>query len=262
MKFIDIHNHFAWDIDDGMESREQAEIALRGAYHDGVRAIVATPHFIPGRQGRQDVDEMNQRIEELKELGKAYDIQIFAGSEIFLNDDYLDMIDSELFNTLAGSGYALCEFDVRKNIDDNEEAEDILYEFTVRNMIPVIAHAERYFHKGVDLDRVQEWIDSGYVIQINRTSLMGMHGETAKKNAWKLLHHGMAHVVASDAHRAQGNRICKLSDAYEVVSRELGKANADLLFYYNPLHLISNEEVEEMEIEKKKKSFFDRFKRR
>ena len=31
MNFIDIHNHFAWDIDDGMESKEQAILALEGA---------------------------------------------------------------------------------------------------------------------------------------------------------------------------------------------------------------------------------------
>ena len=46
MNFIDIHNHFAWDIDDGMESKEQAMLALEGAKKDGVQAIISTPHFI------------------------------------------------------------------------------------------------------------------------------------------------------------------------------------------------------------------------
>ena len=54
MNFIDIHNHFTWDIDDGMESKEQAILALEGAKKDGVRAIeVSTPHFIPGKQDRK-----------------------------------------------------------------------------------------------------------------------------------------------------------------------------------------------------------------
>ena len=92
MKFIDIHNHFAWDIDDGMESREQAEIALKKAYADGVRVIVSTPHFIPGKQDKNDVAFMNQRIEELKVLAKQYGIEVYSGSEIFLDDDFLDML--------------------------------------------------------------------------------------------------------------------------------------------------------------------------
>ena len=88
-----------------------------------------------------------------------------------------------------------------------------------------------------------------------------MHGETAKKNAWKLIHAGLAHVVASDAHRASGNRICKLSDAYKLVADEVGEKNANILFYENPLHIIRNEELEDISVVKKK-SFFDRLRRR
>lgn len=262
MKFIDIHNHFAWDIDDGMENQEQAKLALERAKIDGIQAIISTPHFIPGKQHKEDVDLMSGRIEELRNLAKSYGIDVYFGSEIFLNDDYLEMLDDELFYTLAGSGYALCEFDIRKNIIDfGDEPDEKLYEFTVRNMIPVIAHVERYFHKGILLEKVQEWVDNGYIIQVNRTSLLGMHGETAKKNAWKLLRNGLVHVVASDAHRANGNRICKLSDAYEDVSKEIGEENARILFYENPLHIIRNEELEEINV-KKKKSLFDRLRRR
>lgn len=258
MKMIDIHNHLAWDIDDGMDTRENAETALKAAKQDGIVKIIATPHFIPGKQDKAEVEFMNQRIYELKNLAEKYDIEVYLGSEIFLNDDYLDMLDKDNFNTLAGSGYALCEFDVRKDMNKNESAEDILYEFEVRDMIPVIAHVERYFPKGIDLNRVEDWINRGYVIQINRTSLLGCHGETAKKNAWKLVKSGLVHVVASDAHREKGNRICKLSDAYDEIAETIGTENAEILFYRNPLHMIENEEIEDI-IVKKKKSLFSFF---
>lgn len=261
MKFIDIHNHLAWDIDDGMESKENAIIALKNAKQDGIEKIVATPHFIPGIHNKEDVEYMNNRIKELQVLAKEFNINVYLGSEIFLNDNYLNMLDGNIFNTLAGSGYALCEFDVRKDMSKNEDAEDIFYEFEVRDMIPVIAHVERYFPKGIDLYRVENWINKGYVIQINRTSLLGYHGETIKKNAWKLLKSGLAHVVASDAHREKGNRICKLSDVYHEVANEIGESNAEVLFYKNPLNLIENEEIEDISIEKKRMSFFHLFKR-
>lgn len=262
MEFIDIHNHLAWDIDDGMEDIEQAQISLQNAKIDGIKTIIATPHFIPGKQDKEDVKIMTNRMQDLKDLAKTYDIEVHFGSEIFLNDDYLEMIDNDNFHTLAGSGYALCEFDVRKDILKlGDMPNDRLYEFTVRNMIPVIAHVERYFPKGISLDVVKEWFDNGYIIQVNRTSLLGFHGETAKKNAWKLLNEGLVHVVATDTHRATGNRVCKLSDAYALVSKEVGKENADILFYYNPMHIIQNEELEDMEVVKKKKTFFQFFKR-
>ena len=262
MQYIDIHSHLAWDIDDGIESKEQAYTAVVNAKKDGISKIIATPHFIPGRQSKSDTDQMNERIEQLKELARTEDIDIYTGCELFLNENYLEMIEEESFNTLAGSGYLLCEFDVRKNIDENDQAEEMLYEISIRDMIPVIAHVERYFHNELDIQRISEWNKLGYIIQINRTSLLGMHGTQIKKNAWRLLKSGYAHVIASDAHAALGNRICKLSDIYGQVLEVMGKDNADILFYRNPLHIIENEEVEEIQAISEKSFLFKRLRRR
>ena len=46
-----------------------------------------------------NIDIINDRIEELTELAKSYDIEIYSGAEVFLNHEYLDMIDSKAFNT-------------------------------------------------------------------------------------------------------------------------------------------------------------------
>ena len=44
MSFIDIHGHYAWNIDDGMPSYEDARKALELARENRISAIVATPH--------------------------------------------------------------------------------------------------------------------------------------------------------------------------------------------------------------------------
>lgn len=261
MSFIDTHNHIAWDIDDGMPTKEDAVISFVNAKKDDISTIISTPHFVPGSQTKEDVDRINQRIEELKELANDFDIKVYSGSEVFLNHEYLDMVDNKLFNTLAGSNYILTEFDVRRNMQNNDYAEDYLYELTVRGYKPIIAHAERYFPKGIDLERIQSWIEMGCYIQVNRTSILGTHGEICKKNAHKLLKSGLVHLIASDAHRSDGHRITKLSDVYSIIEHDYGKENADILIKINPQHIISNEELEDIQIEKKK-SLFDRFRRR
>ena len=48
-KFIDIHSHIAWGIDDGMPSVENAQSSLELARSDGIVGICSTPHFIPGQ---------------------------------------------------------------------------------------------------------------------------------------------------------------------------------------------------------------------
>ena len=258
MEFVDIHNHFTWDVDDGMDNKENAIRALRDAKKDGIQKLIATPHFIPGLQNEEDVSFINKRIAELQLIGKVQDIEVYYGSEVFLNDAYLDMLDNNCVNTLANSDYLLCEFDVRKDLANNKEAEEQLYEISIRNLIPVIAHVERYFHSGLDLKRIQQWVKNGYVMQVNRTSLLGLHSEQVRKNAIKLLKTGMVHVVASDAHRVSGQRIGKLSDAYEMVRDLTCKENAELLFNRNPMHLIHNEDMEQMVMVKKKISLFNR----
>ena len=237
MSFIDLHCHMAWDIDDGIDSREEAEKALQQAKADGIVTLAVTPHFIPGAQKEADVREM-----------------------MFLNDSYLDMIDGKYYNTINEGRYLLCEFDVRKDIEKNSYADEQLYELSIRGLTPMIAHVERYFHKDVDVHRVKEWVNSGYVIQMNRTSLLGMHGSQIQKNARQLLREGLVHTAASDAHRAQGNRICKLSDVYQEIEKEAGQQAAELLCKINPRHILSDEDVEMMTV--RKKSWFQRMRRR
>ncbi len=50
-------------------------------------------------------------------------------------------------------------------------------------------------------------------------------------------------------------RIEQLSDVYAVVGKRIGFDNADILFYENPKLLLSNKEILNIEVEKKKKLF-------
>lgn len=80
MNFIDIHNHTAWEIDDGMPSKEDAIQSLEQAKKDGITAMISTPHFVPGTQKDAEIHMINERIQELKELANSYDISVYSGS--------------------------------------------------------------------------------------------------------------------------------------------------------------------------------------
>lgn len=249
--FVDIHNHMAWGVDDGMESRDNAIIALSNAHKDGITEIIATPHFVPGQYDQKKIDEINERIHELKELAETYHIEIYTGAELFLNSGYLDMIDEGKCPSLAESKYILCEFDVRKELPiHNYDVEDKLYEISIRGYIPIIAHVERYFHKKIDLSRIQKWIDMGCVIQINRTSLLGMHGSVCKDNSQRLLENNLVHLVATDTHRCVGERICQMSDVYGYIKDHYGLESAEILCKRNPMHIINNQNLEWIETKK------------
>ena len=47
--FIDLHSHIAWDVDDGIKTKEDAIKALGQAIEDGIMGICSTPHVICGK---------------------------------------------------------------------------------------------------------------------------------------------------------------------------------------------------------------------
>ena len=251
-KFIDIHSHIAWGIDDGMPSIEDAQSTLELARIDGIVGICSTPHIIPGQLDRSIYDEIVSRQLELKEMSS---IPIYFGGEVMMNSEFIDGLDLGLYPSLNGSRYMLVEYNVLRDIHSIDYRDDCLYELKVRGFIPVIAHIERYFHSGLDYSIIDNWIDMGCVLQINRTSILGMHGKQIQSNALSLLDNGYCDVIATDTHRVSGNRISKLSDVYSVVSKRIGKENASVLMYENPKRILSDMDILNIEVVKKKKHF-------
>ena len=258
MEFIDLHNHLAWHVDDGIKDKEEAIAVLNQARREGIKTIVATPHFVPGTHKQEDVLRINDRIDELKELAKQYNVEILKGCELFMNHSFLDMVDQQLVNPVENTNYLLVEFDVRKQLESQDVVEDYLYELAIRNYRVIIAHVERYFPKKLDLERLKALYQEGYVFQINKSSLLGLHGKTIQKNAFQLIDHGLAHIVASDCHRVKGRDI-SFRKVYDLIVHKYGDRMATQLCYSNPLHVIQGEDVE---IVKKKSRLLNILKRR
>ena len=262
MSFVDLHSHVTWNVDDGIENKEDSYTALKMAKQDGIEHLVLTPHYIPGRFKKEDHDEITEVMDECIQYAKGLGIHAYKGCELFLNEDYLDMLDQHLFHSINDTKYLLVEFDVRKDLNENDSAEDKLFEISIKGYVPVIAHVERYFYQKIDLKRIAEWVDMGYVIQVNRTSLLGMNGNSVKQNARKLIESNLVHVVSTDTHRIHGSRIAKMSDVYEYLKKEYGKDNADLLCYVNGMNILQGKEVDETDISIKESRFSKLFRRR
>ncbi len=255
-KTIDLHSHIAWEIDDGMPSKQDTLTSLQQAKEDGIVAICSTPHIIPGQLNQSILHEIRSRQIELEKMSP---LPIYFGGEVMMNSEFIYLLDQQLYPTINGSKYMLVEFNVLKDIHQISWRQEALYECSIRGFIPVIAHIERYFHEGLDWDIIEQWQDEGYILQINRTSLMGYSSKQSKENAWNLLENGIGHIVCTDTHRCEGFRVECLSDAYNDVCNRIGEENANLLFFKNPKSILKGEEVEDLEIIKKKKRHFSLF---
>ncbi len=198
---IDLHCHIIPWIDDGADSArtacKMAELSLR----NGVDTIVATPHCNlqgarPNYRGRTYTNVFSM----FRALLAQHDIplRVLPGSEVFAHSSNLrQILEEEQVVTLNHSRYLLVEFNFQTS---PEELNALLSMVKSYGYVPVIAHPERYTAVQNSPGLAVQWYDKGYVIQLNKGSLLGRLGQTACETAQYLLSNQTAHVIASDAH--------------------------------------------------------------
>lgn len=196
---IDIHTHILPDIDDGAESYKEAAAIVKESHRQGIRKMVATPHYIENDYQFSRSD-LTSRIEKLQTELQAGDINvdIMPGAEVAISYDLGHKIDENKIISLNNSRYILLEFPF---FEFPEYAEEVIYDMKVMNYFPIIAHPERYVYVRSNIDKLYHLITKGHVYaQLNIGSLLGKFGVRVKRTAVKLIKNNLIHFIASDVH--------------------------------------------------------------
>ena len=242
----DIHSHVIPNVDDGSESLEASLQMLRTAAECGTEVIAATPHFArkPGYP-KCGVDELEKRFAALCDEAEREELPIkpVRGMEIMASEELPALLSEGEVWTLNGTEYFLVEFSFD---EDPDFCSSILHRCIKRGFMPIIAHPERYRFVRREPQIAYEWCRSGYGLQINKGSLLGRFGEGAMLTAMRLISHGLAACVASDAHGA-GRRTTDLREVRLLLSGEFGSDYAELLLEHNPNMILSGGELEGFE---------------
>ena len=198
---VDIHCHILPNCDDGADSMETALLMAQMAVDSGVDTIIATPHCnLPNVKEKNFRDaplalRFVELMQRLRDAGIPLEIQ--PGAEVMCMPDTIELLRKRQLVTLARSDYLLVEFFFDERVD---YMEDMLSAIRAEGLIPVVAHPERYEALQQTPTVIQRWFESGYIIQLNKGSIMGRLGRGAEKTAGLILSRGLAHVIASDAH--------------------------------------------------------------
>lgn len=196
--YIDIHTHILPGVDDGSSSMEETMKMLTAAYDEGVKTIVATPHYIPGRHnaGAERLREVYEQV--CAEAAAVWpDLRIMLGNEIYYKDNAVNDLKSHRALTLAETDYVLVEFSVRSEYRTIFHAVRTLTEAGYR---PIIAHVERYGCLYKKYDDIENLIDAGAYIQINTESLTGGFLDRRAAFCRRLLAEGYVYFLGSDCH--------------------------------------------------------------
>lgn len=182
--------------------------------------MVATPH-VRADVRSVDIYSLSGRVEDLNTALRAEGIPLVVetGGELDASR-LLTLAPEELkLVSLARSRYVLVETPYQRDPIAPS------FESLVRHAIgigirPLLAHPERN-PRLATLQLVESLVAAGALVQVTAASLCGQFGSRARVHAFKLVRAGLAHVIASDAHRV-GTRLTALAEVGRADSPELG----------------------------------------
>ena len=241
---IDLHNHILYGRDDGAKTLEESVTMCRISYQDGIRAIVATPHILPGiyENDRSTIlsqvvelnnalmkfralnnDTITQFLNDAACLGPHSAFRVLPGADVHFSSDLLERLEKKEIVTVNDQGrYLMIEF-AFEGIP--YQAEEVLFQLMTNGITPIISHPERNMEIEQRPQRYYEMIRMGCLGQVTAMSLTGEFGPGIKKSAERLLAKRLIHIIASDAHSPDGRHPI-LSAGVKAAGKIVGKEEA------------------------------------
>lgn len=234
---IDIHCHILPGIDNGAEHMEESVSMARLAAESGVDAVIATPHFSGTEADLRIFRDVLTRMGELQTRLKEerISLSLHPGAEVLCSPETAMLAQKKLLPTLGNSSYVLVEFE----LDASAQYMDLMLDQLTRwGYRVVLAHPECYDEIQKRPQGVQRWFEKGYLLQVNKGSVLGASGTRTETVATDLLRRRLAHVIASDAHHADFGTTHM--SAIAAWGREyLGAAYTKLLLQENPANILA-----------------------
>ncbi|MDD2628008.1 MAG: hypothetical protein PHR25_01055 [Clostridia bacterium] len=239
---IDIHTHIIFDLDDGSSTIEESIAILKSAYEVGITDIILTPHYIDDGKNSYNNDGVEERVTLLKNRmqEEGIDIKIYLGNEVRDYGNIVDILEKTDAKTLADTKYMLVEFPMNNEIN---YIENSIYELKIRNIVPIIAHPERCYCFTKNYRLIKELAGEGVYFQVNSGSIIGRHGNEAKKIAKKMLKDGLVHFLATDTHSMKRNGYLDWEEVIKLLDKKIGRYMRKKLTIYNQRALLINEDL-------------------
>jgi len=213
---IDFHSHFLPAVDDGSQSLAQTEEMLKCAFSQGVRQIVATPHFYGDEMVPADFLENRQRAFDQIPWDAAAMPRIHLGAEVAY---FGNMSRSEAVQQLQIDNTGLLLVEMPFSPWTDRIVQDVCRLQERQGLIPVLAHVERYRQKS-QFPRYRDMLlDAGVLFQSNAGAFLKLG-----TRSWVLrqMKDGCVHFLGSDCHNMT-TRAPNLGEAAKVIEKKLGQ---------------------------------------
>ncbi|MEN8247786.1 MAG: CpsB/CapC family capsule biosynthesis tyrosine phosphatase [Bacteroidota bacterium] len=204
----DLHSHLLPGIDDGVQSLEESLEVIMAFKKLGYTKLITTPHIMYDHYKNDPIIINNKLADVRKALSdNSIDIEIEAAAEYYLDEYFLDLLNTDKKFLTFGKNYLLFELSFMSKPLILKEA---IFMMQTKGFIPVLAHPERYLYFQNDLDSLKEIHENGVLLQLNLLSLSGYYSKPARKLSNTLIKENMISFIGSDCHNL--NHLNSLSE--------------------------------------------------
>ena len=223
---IDFHSHILPNVDDGSQSLEQSIAMLQKEAEQGIRHVIATPHFYAQHDKPEKFLQKRAEAEQLlrQELARHKDLpEVSVGAEVYY---FNGISDSDALSelTIDQKRFILIEMPLPPWSERMyRELENICIK---QNLTPIIAHIDRYiapFHTQHIPERLERL---PVMVQANASFFLE---KGTKGLAFRLMKQGRIHLLGSDCHNLK-DRAPNLGDAIRVIEKKFGP---DMISFIN-----------------------------
>lgn len=207
----------------------------RIAAREGIRATIATPHQL-GKYEQNAGEDLRRRTQQLVEFLEREEIslRVLPGADVRIAPELVYTIQQGDVLTLAGQGkHVLLELPHELYFSLNP----LLKELDRAGMTGILSHPERNRGLLSQRDLLLELVDAGCLMQITAGSITGTFGRPSQELAAWMLHHGLVHFVATDAHGAKTRRPL-MRRAFDQIVASCGLPTAVELLCRNPARVV------------------------
>jgi protein-tyrosine phosphatase len=198
---VDIHSHLLPGLDDGVRTFEEAEAIIKTFIRLGYKRIITTPHVMSDAY-RNTPETIHAKLEELRSYltSRGIEIDISAAAEYYLDESLFKSLEQGEPLLTFGDKYLLFETNF---ITEPFNLKEFIFLATSKGYKLILAHPERYLYLHNNLEKVQDLLDRGVLMQMNISSLTGYYSKPVQRMAIKLVNHRMIHWLGTDCHHLQ-----------------------------------------------------------
>ena len=228
---VDFHCHILPGIDDGSKSVEMSVAMLQKEAEQGIRQVIATPHFYANYDHPQRFLERRNAAEARlrEEMEKHSDLpQLSVGAEVYFfpgmsSSDWLSAL------TMSQKKCMLIEMPESAWTENNYRELGRIYENC--GIIPVVAHVERCISLFRNRDLLRRLGELPVLVQANASFFLNPR---TRHTAMKMLRKEQIHLLGSDCHNLTERRP-NLGPALELIRGHLGDGAVEWIRKYQEM---------------------------